>query len=297
VFAGFVWINMDPECISLKKFLGPIWDEWAAYPMDQLTRTQAISVRMPCNWKTVQDNFHETYHVATAHPLGLNNVEDDYRLTAITMFEGGHALGVTQGSILARRKFGDNPSLGEQICMELQAWALNPEDFRGREYETRIALQKQKRQLGPERGASHYNKMSDAQLTDVFHYTVFPNFATSLNSDGMLYLRALPHPSDPELCVFDCWFYAVGTENAYARLMTEKGGGADKHAGPAPREWRNYGEGTLGIILDGDAVVMADQQRALHSRGYKGSRLANQERRIQQYHDMIDRYMDGYRPR
>ena len=27
-FAGFIWVNMDPDCASLKAFLGPIWDDW-----------------------------------------------------------------------------------------------------------------------------------------------------------------------------------------------------------------------------------------------------------------------------
>ena len=28
-FAGFIWINMDPDCKGLKEFLGPIWDDWS----------------------------------------------------------------------------------------------------------------------------------------------------------------------------------------------------------------------------------------------------------------------------
>ena len=28
VFAGFVWVNMDVDCISLRDFLGPVWDDW-----------------------------------------------------------------------------------------------------------------------------------------------------------------------------------------------------------------------------------------------------------------------------
>ena len=27
-FAGFVWINMDTNCVSLKEYLGPIWEDW-----------------------------------------------------------------------------------------------------------------------------------------------------------------------------------------------------------------------------------------------------------------------------
>ena len=45
-FAGFIWVNMDPDCISLKEFLGPIWDEWNAREIH--------------TWKT----HHGQHHVA-----------------------------------------------------------------------------------------------------------------------------------------------------------------------------------------------------------------------------------------
>ena len=32
-FAGFVWVNMNPDCVSLKEFLGPIWDDWSRYDL------------------------------------------------------------------------------------------------------------------------------------------------------------------------------------------------------------------------------------------------------------------------
>ncbi|MET0546752.1 MAG: SRPBCC family protein [Caulobacterales bacterium] len=46
-------------------------------------------------------------------------------------------------------------------------------------------------------------------------------------------------------------------------------------------------------MLDGDAFVMESQQKAMRSRGYRGSILARQEKRVAQYHAEIDRYMKG----
>ena len=31
IFAGFVWISMDKNAISLKEWLGPVWEDWEAY--------------------------------------------------------------------------------------------------------------------------------------------------------------------------------------------------------------------------------------------------------------------------
>ena len=57
-FAGFIWVNMDPECGSLKDHLGPIWDEWQAREVDTWQRTMANTMWLPCNWKVVLDNFN-----------------------------------------------------------------------------------------------------------------------------------------------------------------------------------------------------------------------------------------------
>ena len=70
-FAGFVWVNMDPNCGSLKDFLGPIWDDWSCYEIEKWKRYEALTTVAPCNWKVVLDNFNESYHVPTVHkPTG-----------------------------------------------------------------------------------------------------------------------------------------------------------------------------------------------------------------------------------
>nr|WP_087572963.1 aromatic ring-hydroxylating dioxygenase subunit alpha [Sphingomonas sp. CDS-1] len=293
-FSGFVWINMDPDCASLRDSLGPIWDEWLAYPLDNMVRVQATSVRMPCNWKLLMDNFHETYHLPTAHPEGIEYSEDSYQETRLELFENGHALGQSKCCLPAHRLPDHKPRMTAPIAADLQRWGLDPEDFRGRERDAREAVQQQKRKLAGERGLAHYEALSDAQLTDVFHYTVFPNFATSLNADGMLFLRATPHATDPERCVFDCWYYSFGGMSSHIELVTLEGESDQPHA---EREFIDYGEKSLGVVLDGDAWVMAGQQQAMRSRGYRGAILANQERRVAQYHAMIDKYIAGYRPR
>lgn len=289
VFAGFVWINMAEDAASLREYLGEIWDEWQSYPLDgELTRVQAMTVRMPCNWKLILDNFHETYHLPTAHPEGIEYSEDSYLETRIELFRNGHALGQTKCCIPSKRLPPHKPRMTDPIAAELRRWDLDPEQFKGKEYETRRAVQQQKRRLGFGRGFAHYDRMSDDQLTDTFHYTVFPNFATSLNPDGMLFLRALPHESDPEKCYFDCWYYTFGAQTSFAELLTASG---ENRKGHADREWIDFGEKSLGVVLDGDAVVMAGQQRAMRSRGYRGSLLAGQERRVAQYHALIDSYI------
>lgn len=287
-FANFVWINMDEEPQLLRDYLAELAPILEGYPFENMTRTQAISVRMPCNWKIIQDNFRETYHIPTAHPEGLYVNEPDYQVSTIQTLSNGHSTLRTPGSQPSKYLPGGKRVIDDYLIADLKSWELDPEAFLGREIEVRRALQEQKRAIGPGRGHGHYDRMSDDQLTDTFLYSVFPNTTLTCFADGMLFLRALPHPTDPEKCTFDSWFYATGSEDFFTKMLTEAGKVTGKTREPAEREWRNFGEGSLGITLDGDSGIMEAQQRGMHSRGYKGAELSRQERRVGHYHDRID---------
>ena len=288
VFASFVWVNMAEDPVPLQEYLAELYPILQAYPFENMIRTQAISVNMPCNWKIVQDNFRETYHIPTAHPEGLYVNEPDYAAAQIETLGNGHALLRTAGGQPSKYLPDGKLVINEYLIEDLASWGLDPEYYKGRELEIRKALQAQKRKLGPGRGHSHYESMSDEQLTDTFLYSIFPNMTLTCFADGILFLRALPHASDPEKCTFDTWFYATGSEDFFTKMLTAAGGVSAGVREPAPREWRNFGEGSLGVILDGDAGIMEAQQRGMHSRGYHGAELSGQEKRIPHYHDLID---------
>jgi hypothetical protein len=178
---------------------------------------------------------------------------------------------------------------------ELEAWGLSPDDFRGRLGETRAALQRQKRLLGAEKGFD-FSRYVDAQLTDHYHYTLFPNVSLSLKPDGCIFLRGTPHPRDPEKCFFDVWYFTLfpeGCDEYFAHSMAE----AVKRNEEVEHQTGKLGDVFLGGGLDQDASVFLSQQRGLGSRGYRGVYLSGQERRVQYYHQVIDEYIAGKRGR
>ncbi len=295
VFAGFVFVNMDPDSIPLKDYLGPVWDRWQAYPVDRMTRVQALTVRLPSNWKALHDNFSEVYHFATVHASYLDYLEDDFRDIACEIFDEGHTVMHMKGALPSARHLHSNqPPIGEQLAAELRRWDLDPADFADNPTGTRQALQRQKRRLGPARGHAHYARMTDSQLTDSHHYTIFPNFSAGMLADGILFHRLRPHATDPNRSCYDVFYYAVG-DDAFSGMSTAAGGSGGRRT-DAPREVVDFGERSLGALLDGDVGTMATQQQGLRSRGYRGGVLADQEYRLAFYHHMIDRYMAGYRP-
>ncbi len=301
-FAGFIWVNMDPDCSDLKTFLGPIWYDWSNYELESWKRYLARTTTLPCNWKVVMDNFNESYHVPTVHrPRGTpeerkrmhSGVDTRVENTRFDLADEGHNRMIMPGGYAGVSKNEDG-SIGEPLATIMREWGMDPADYKDRGNETREALQKAKRQVGPSRGYTHYEKLADEQLTDAFHYTLFPNFAVSLWSDGFHFLRARPHPTDPEQCVFDNWWYASQPEGETAPVRTT--------AEIIPRDAEvehevfELGEKSMGRTIDQDVEIFSLQQISMRSRGYEGAYLADQESRVERYHELIDDYLEGRQP-
>ncbi len=296
VFKSFVFINMDPQAVDLQTYLGPIWEHWQAYPIEQMVRMQALTVKLPSNWKGLIDNFSEVYHFTSVHPQFLEYLEDDFREIECHIFDEGHTLLRMKAAIPAARHLATGLApIGPQLAAELERWGLSPQDFADRPRDTRVAIQQAKRRLGPERGHPHYEQMTDSQLTDSHHYTIFPNFAAGMLADGILFHRLRPHADDPNRCYYDVHYYAFG-QDTFSNISTA-GGNADGPARDAPVEVVEWGERSLGVLMDGDVNTMVTQQQGWRSRGYRGGELADQEFRVAFYHHMIDRYLDGDLPR
>lgn len=300
-FAGFIWINMDDHCEDLKSFLGPVWDDWSRYELETWKRYLARTTTLPCNWKVVLDNFNESYHVPTVHRVRgtpderkrmHSGVDTRVENTRFDLSDEGHNRMIMPGGYVGAAANSDG-TIGEPLNTIMREWGLNPADFVGRWEETRAALQRAKREHGPEKGYTHYTKLTDEQLTDAFHYTLFPNFAVSLWSDGFHFLRARPHPSDPEQCIFDNWWYASQPKHETAPVRTTAGI-VDRDA-DVEHEVFELGEMSMGRTIDQDIEIFPLQQAGFHSRGYQGAYLADQESRVRRYHEVIDDYIEGRR--
>lgn len=300
-FAGFIWINMDPNPTSLKVFLGPIWSDWQRYEIEKWKRYVALTTTLPCNWKVVLDNFNESYHVPTVHkpPRNLGDskrmhagIDTRHQNTRFDLSDEGHNRMIMPGGY-AGTGTDEVGEIYEPLASILREWELDPADFTGRGRETRKALQQAKRKIGLGKGYTHYENLADEQFTDAFHYTLFPNFAVSIWSDGFHFLRARPHATDPEQCIFDNWWYASQPAGEVAPVRTTIGT-IDREA-EVEHQVFEYGEQSMGLVIDQDTAIFSEQQLGFRSRGFTGVYLSGQESRVRRYHEVIDDYIDGTR--
>jgi phenylpropionate dioxygenase-like ring-hydroxylating dioxygenase large terminal subunit len=295
-WAGFIWYNMDPAAAPLREFLHPVAEQLDSYRMERMRRTHWVTLEGEFNWKCVQDNFNESYHLPYVHPQVESVMDEHYSNCQFDLYPTGHCRMLMPGGGPSPQRFqGSDDQVFRGLAPELDFWELDPEPFRGRVHELRRALQRRKRELGAAKGYD-FSRYSDEQLTDHYHYTVFPNVSFSMKPDGCIWLRANPHPTDPEKCYFDMWYLTLFPEGAteyYSNSMADWVS-IDQ---PALHERGRVGEVSCGPGIDQDVAIWSSQQKGLRSRGYRNEYLPHQERRVRYFHDTLDAYLAGDTPR
>ncbi|MFV3073535.1 aromatic ring-hydroxylating oxygenase subunit alpha [Niveispirillum fermenti] len=290
-WGGFVWYSMDPDAKPLLDYLDPLPALLANREMEKMVRVVWRKVEVETNWKFASDNFNESYHLPTVHPQMVQMIDEDYKATIFEMYPSGHNRMIELGQPSMR---AEHPNEVEPIWeMMLRAWDLDPADFKGRSRDGRQALQQRKREVGASRGHTYLEKLSDAELTDYFHHTLFPNITiTGTPVDGSVHIfRTEPHISDPNKCTFEYWGLVPRIEGVES---------VNTVCGPRPLreaelEHLVYGRDDVGDFIDQDLSVAVQQQKGLRSRGYDDAYLSEQEARVRRFHEVLNDYLEGRR--
>lgn len=100
-FAGFVFVNLDPEAPSLAEQSGDLAGEIAHWAPDieRLTFAHRLTYDIASNWKNVVDNFLECYHCHVAHKDFVSLVDmDTYKVTTHGIYSSHMARAGTKSS-------------------------------------------------------------------------------------------------------------------------------------------------------------------------------------------------------
>jgi phenylpropionate dioxygenase-like ring-hydroxylating dioxygenase large terminal subunit len=289
-WGGFVFINMDPDAETLRDFLDVLPGMLEAYATKDMHLVKDVMIAMDCNWKIAAEAFLEPYHVHMTHPAllpAVDEVQNQY-----DFYRNGHARLITPLGIPSPRE-RDRRTVNPALAYMLREAGIDPDSFTGGAAGVRAAIAKAKRRKDNVFGLD-YSAFTDAQLTDDWNPSIFPNMAFNCFPEAVQVLRFLPHPTDPAKSFFHVWIL-VPTTKPGIRPPANFGVEDDVDVTGKIRPKRAYtrqDNAGVGEVLQQDIDNMAAVQRGLASAGMAtGIRLSEQEQRIQQFHAEIDRRM------
>ncbi len=272
-WGGFVWINLDPHAGSLEDYLGVIPEHLAPYRFPAQALIDDVTIAVDCNWKTSVDAFNEAYHVAATHPQLLEYTDDVNVRIDIYDRHSRFIFPVAAPS----PRLGRLERIPEPIReLVMRGCNIDPDTFTGTLADVRPAIFAATRTLCTDVGID-VSGLSDEQLIDDYHYTIFPNVTLNIHGRGFWLFRHRPHPTDPGKMLFDFQDYAHTP-------------GGVQPPRPAPRAY-HAGSTSLGEVLDQDLANLASVQAGMGSRAFRGLFLGAQERRIRHFHRTLDTYI------
>lgn len=275
-WGSFVWFSLNPDVEPLEEYLDPIPQHLNPYHFERMAWKRDITVEWDCNWKTSVDAFNESYHVQGIHPQ-LKWYLDDINIQ-IDCYDRHNRYLIPFAAISPRVSLPSQiPPAIEEIMRNA---GMDPADWEGSTGDIRRAVQLFKREHGPSQGKD-YSELNDDQLTDDYHYMIFPNVTLNTHADDLMLFRQRPHPTDPDKMFYDIWLFELVPD------------GEEWPERPRHQHFR-HGDKTIGQVLDQDAFNLPTVQKGMKSSAFKGLWLNEQELRLRHFHHVIERYVYGH---
>lgn len=284
-WGGFVWLNLDAEGRPLHDYLGVIPDHLDPYHFEEMRLLDDLTIEVACNWKTSVDAFNEPYHMAGTHPDTL--VFSDDVNVPIDCYDHHSRMIMPLG--VASPRHPDHGTVNKEIRKDFLArYGVDAKAFEGGAKDVGSAIAKQVREVhGPALGAD-FSELADRQLVDDFHYTVFPNITFNIFGVNAWIFRHRPHPHDPDRMFFD-----------FFNLLRSPGSSV---ARPDHRHYVLTDELVVELVGGGGDLLAQDTynlpriQAGMHSHGFQGLFLGDQEIRIRHFHATLQAYIEERLP-
>lgn len=290
-WAGWIWFNLDPGAEPLRDFLGCIPEHLDGYHMERAQIVDFKTIEFDCNWKTCHDAFHESYHFPTLHPEVLDWGNDEAPIELL----GLHSMMINEYGAPSRH--AKDPSVINPTLREFMiANGIDPETFTGTPADVRLEVQARKRARQDDT-IFPYKTLKDGQLTDAYHYLVFPNIHFNLFPEFYVAMRHRPHATaDPNKMYFDFIMCVPPREGVDVPPYTHKiVKGGEKPVGEI-LEWGEWAHPVVNQVLGQDVSLMPYVQRGIRSDAFEGAILGEDEIRIKHFNENLDRYLNAEKP-
>jgi phenylpropionate dioxygenase-like ring-hydroxylating dioxygenase large terminal subunit len=300
VWGGWVYINMDPNCVSLREFLEPAASILDPFEFSKMRYKWRQWVIYPANWKTSLEAFMEPYHVAGTHsqllkygnyyayskPFGLHGVSGfDERDPALRKTGGtsnmraGSGLDPRQSTYdLARENYDTVNHASTTETLVNAAKRLVDELPEGTPGDQVIKhWYASARADDAKRGVIWPNITPEQMSKAGLAWHIFPNQSVLQGVTFALCYRSRPYGDDPNMCIFEAYAierFPEGQEPQTTWVYAE----------PTAEKW--------GPVLAQDFSNMSEVQKGMKSRGFRGP-LPNphQEQKVTNFHRNLANYM------
>ena len=300
-WAGFIWINMDPDSQPLEAFLEPMKAMCDLFEFEKLRPAWYKSTIVPANWKTTLGAFTEFYHVQTTHAQMLTYTQD-YSVSRAMGRHGWISYAGSQGVPIGRSNrlppkevpdFRDHLfEYAEQFKDCLKAMQTERAYQATQRLRTEVSADATPQEvLGKwgqfiyeaaiETGAGWPENLTPEYVADSgFDWHVFPNTAFLHPAiEAVLWYRIRPNGDDHKSSIMDVWSlerFAPGTEPLVGREFHE--------------DWR---DGDYPLIFEQDFLNIPKVQRGMMSTAFKGGRPSPiQERAVSHFHRTLRQFLD-----
>jgi phenylpropionate dioxygenase-like ring-hydroxylating dioxygenase large terminal subunit len=292
-FAGFIFINPDPNAGPLAEFLGPdVAELLSPYRLDEMTTVMDVREPLDCNWKVVMDAFEEGYHINGIHPQLLSVLAID-PVTARYRFFENHSVGVApfevKGAGPEKQVQGilDLPETFPSTAAVLPRFEELVAPYRADDgsidfpegVTARTLLQQATRDTLTGMGLD-VSGLTDGQMSDNQGWVLFPNYFMTVRAGECHVIMAVPHPDGgPNRCIWHV--------SSYMYLPAEHRDAfrADLIDVEEPGSYKYF------EALQQDYEQMPRQQKGLRNDRLDHMSLVREEVVIGHYHSVIDRYM------
>ena len=300
-WAGFVFVNFDPEAPSLESVLGPIKAHFERYQLEDTYIQFHVQKTVKCNWKATTEAFMESHHALTTHPQLLPYLADvnsqydvlsDYvtRQFSAQMVSSPFAEREYTQDEIVRSVLGVGSRSRSAIDATGSADELSvPDGITARAYMADVSRQA----FGAEDGYDYSDK-ADAEMVDALLYNVFPHMSFWAGFMPNLTYRWRPNGNDHETSIMDIYLlkrvpkgksrpkpapvFEIGLDESMLEMGVK--------AGMSPG---------LAAVFEQDMANLPFVQEGMKASGVGVVHLAKySELRIRLMHQMIDRYIaDG----
>lgn len=272
-WGGFVWINLDPNCVPLREYLEPAASMLDPFQLENMRPRWRKWTIFDCNWKVALEAFDETYHVPGTHPEFM--AFGDF--TGWGRQQGKHSnigydapKGLDENQAKLRLGSGKDPRVSTAEMQEYTWSGVNTN--------TTLTLVNAAKRLKDElpegtpapEVLKHWLDSARADdalrgviwpVVDAAHvarsgtaWQIFPNQQIGHAPNNMLCYQARPYGFDPDKCYFEVAVYELYPE------------------GQAPETEWTYGDpADFPHVLKQDFSNMAAVQQGMKNVGYRGN--------------------------